>query len=228
MKKTIITIGCIIATSLAFAGGTKTKVEDDGVLSNGFFLNIGVGMPTTILTKYDDIDVSGLTKTQNLGTQPTLEIGNQWYFHTTDNIGFGLKASWFQFGYSSFTNVYQDEVKSSAFDLKVAKVAPMFTYAVNEDIAFDASFEVAPSFLYLQEQEKGNTFLGARNDKVGTFIMGVTFAPGIRFRYTMFSLGYDYSFGTLVGSGTMPDGQSDNTPMSQKVANSRIYLGFQF
>jgi hypothetical protein len=58
--------------------------------------------------------------------------------------------------------------------------------------------------------------------------MGVTFAPGIRFRYTMFSLGYDYSFGTLVGSGTMPDGQSDNTPMSQKVANSRIYLGFQF
>jgi hypothetical protein len=226
MKKIIISVSCLLMTIFAFAGGNKGRVEY-GILSNGFYLNLGIGMPNTTLVEYNNLPssvISNVAKKQSLGTQANLEIGNQWYFHTTDNIGIGLRVSWLQFGYSAFNNVYQPEVTGSAFDTKLVKVAPMFTYAVNEDFGIDASFEVAPSILFMSEQE--SLSIGGSGDKVGTVLFGATFAPGIKLRYTMFCLGYDYSFGTLSGSGTMP--YEDNVVMSQKVSNSRIYLGLKF
>ena len=243
MKKIIISISCLLASIATFAGGNKSKVEEDGVLSNGFFLNLGMGMPNASITNYNGVH-NGPFKSQNLGTQANLELGNQWYFYTSDQIGLGLKASWAQFGFSTFKdnnkNMFASyylsrfttaDIDAYAFDLKLIKIAPMFTYAVNDKFAVDASFEIAPTVNYFQEQEKGYTNLitkaDARNEKVGTVIYGVTFAPGFRVRYSVFAIGYDYSFGSLYGQGTLP-GASTNTNMNQKISNASIYVEFQF
>lgn len=247
MKKIIISISCLLASIATFAGGNKSKVEEDGVLSNGFYFNLGMGMPNASITSYAGQHF-GTFASQNLGTQANLELGNQWYFYTSDQIGFGLKASWAQFGFSTFKdnnkNMFASyyltnqsprfttaDIDAYAFDLKLIKIAPMFTYAVNDKFAVDASFEIAPTVNYFQEQEKGYTNLitkaDARNEKVGTVIYGVTFAPGFRVRYSVFAIGYDYSFGSLSGQGTLP-GASTDYNLTQKISNSRIYLGFQF
>jgi hypothetical protein len=230
MKKIIISVSCLLMTTFAIAGGNKGKVEEDGVLSNGFYLNLGIGLPKSTILTYDGPSMSPFV-TQKLGTQINLEVGNQWYFYTNDNIGIGLKASWLQFGFSKYSeiNKYASKITFSnidgyAFDLKLIKIAPMFSYAVNEDFAIDASFEVAPTVNYFQVQEAG--YVG-RNEKVGSVLFGATFAPGLRVRYSMFAIGFDYSFGTLVGTGTLP-GATTDYGMTQKITNSRIYLGLQF
>ena len=234
MKKIILSVSCLLASAFAFAGGNGIKGDGSGVLSNGFYINLGAAFPTLTWIKNDNISTNTIpfwVQEQKIGTQPNIEIGNQWYFYHNDNFGVGLKAGWFQFGYSAYTNtngfnVFNNgAIKSSALDLRVLKVAPMVSYAINDDFAIDGSFEFAPSLIYLMEQEKGNP---GRNDLVGTVMGGITFSPGLRIRYTMFCLGYDYNFGTLYGKGTIPDGTSDETDMSQKIAGSRVYLGLKF
>lgn len=227
MKKIIVSVACLLATSLSFAGGNKTK-EEDGVLANNFYLNIGMGMPTMQMTKYDG---TSLTKSDvdpnDLGIQGNIEVGNQFYFADVSKFGFGLKASWVQIGIGSVKDYFKDIVGNGvngfSYEAKLIKIAPMATYAINDNFGVDLSFEVAPTILGTQVDE-----ISGRKDNVGTILYGVTFAPGLRVRYSMFSLGYDYSFGSLSGTGTLPNGVSDNKKMSYDVNNSRIYFGFNF
>ena len=143
---------------------------------------------------------------QSLGVQPNIEIGNQWYFWKNDKMGVGMRVSWFQFGYSAY-EVFG--ITSSVIDLRFIKVAPQFTYAFTDKMALDVSFEVAPTF-----------FIGG-----GTLLAGALFAPGVKFRYNVFAVGFDLGFGSLAG------GAASTTSVAIGAINilyPKVYLGFKF
>lgn len=232
MKKSILLIASVMIAFSSFAGGNGylgTKKKGEGVLSNGFYLNLGLGFPSSTTT----INYSGLTatgSTKSLGLQPSLEIGNQWYFWHNDKFGVGLKVSWFQFGYSSFKNDYSSaftNVKNyDNFDIRLLKLAPEFSFAINEDIALDATFEVSPTFMIGGDGYK----FGTKDYANVNMNFGALLAPGIRFRYKVFAVGFDYGFGTLVATSTQViDSETQPTYSGTAVfSNPRVYLGFQF
>lgn len=216
---------------MAFAGGgsiKKIKANEDGPLSNGFYLNLGVSFLNSEITSFNDISIKQ-TSLPSYGVAPTLELGNQFYFYNTDNIGIGLKASWLQLGYSSISktnNVFAD--KGYALNAELIKITPQFTYAFNDKFALDASFGVAPEVFFSNYTESNKTTVRVgKNDNVSSYGIGASFSPGLRVRYGKFALGFDYTFGTLKGSGTLPNLDTDYK-LTQKVNYSRIYLGFQF
>jgi hypothetical protein len=223
MKKIILSVSCLIASSMAFAGGgsiKKISANEDGPLSNGFYLNLGASFLNTEITSYNNVSVKQTTF-PSYGVAPTLELGNQWYFFNTDNIGIGLKATWLQVGYSSISktnNVFAD--KGYAVIAQISKIAPQFTFAFDDKIAVDASFGIAP-------ESNNTTVRVGKNDNVASFVYGTSFSPGLRVRYSKLALGFEYTFGTLKGSGTLPNADTDYQ-LTQKVDYSRIYLGFQF
>lgn len=248
MKKTILLIAAAFTAFTSFAGGNNivglTK-KGEGVLSHGFYLNLGVAFPqANIVVKSFETTVgsvtvnNGTTTTYSQGVRPSLEIGNQWYFWHNDNVGVGLKVSWFQLGYGAYS--LKDVNKSSTsqygmFEARFLKLAPQFTYAINEDIAFDASFEFAPTVNIGGGVDRFDT--GATTGYDITTIdtgFGFLFAPGIRARYKVFALGFDYGFGAINGAqvysySTQYSGAKVNSATytnTQGVA--RIYLGFQF
>ncbi len=244
MKRIILSVSCLIASSMAFAGGgsiKKISANEDGRLSNGFYLNLGASFWNTKITEAVSSSILSPSilaydiskaKSQSLGVMPSLELGNQWYFYNTDSWGVGLKASWLHFGFSSITNAYYTNATGNAYNIQLLKLAPQFTYAINEDMAVDVAFEGGYTFLLQTFKEAdgvvGGPIVGTRRDDVANFSMGILYSPSVRFRYKVFALGYDYSFGTLGGTQTMPDGYSDSEAIVQKISGSRITLGFQF
>ena len=150
-------------------------------------------------------------KSQSLGFMPSLELGNQWYFYNTDAWGVGLKASWLQVGFSNITNAYYTNATGKAYNIQLLKLAPQFTYAINDDMGVDVALEVNPTFLLqtFTEADGGGT-VGTRRDDVANFTFGTLYAPSLRYRYKVFSAGFDFTFGTLKGTQTMPDGYSDS------------------
>lgn len=231
MKKIIISVSCLIASSLAFAGGgsiKKVSANDEGPLSNGFFFNLGTAFTKSQIMEYgaDLTDVSNITKQQSYNIAPTLELGNQWYFYNTDAIGAGLRVSWLQLGYASYNNVDFTGAKGYLLNAQLLKITPQFTFAFADKIAVDASFGFAPTAFFVNDTEPVKRSNG--KDQVSTINYGLNYVPGIRLRYSKFNVGFDYSFGTLTGTGTLPSGISDNEKITKKMSSTRIYLGFQF
>jgi len=241
MKKSILLIASAFIAFSSFAGGNGylgTKKKGEGVLSNGFYLNLGVSFPSAIYTQTKSAGVTVPNATSyvySMGVQPNLEIGNQWYFWHNDKFGIGLKVSWLQLGYSSYSqSTFSSAITSSTwgnFEARFLKLAPEFTFAVNEDLAFDASFEFATS---INAGGGVNRYSSGSGYDITTTQVGFGYflSPGIRARYKVFALGFDYGFGTVnyaaalqYSSNTTGPGTAEYTNV---VANPRIYLGFQF
>ena len=235
MKKVILFVAAVFVAFSSFAGGNGVKAlkkKGEGVLSNGFYLNLGLAFPSAISTiNFNGGNFTG--SSQNLGLQPSLEIGNQWYFWHNKRFGVGLKVSWFQFGYSvpqisssNYSSVATNYTNND-LDIRLLKVAPQISFGITKELAIDLSFEVSPTLnlniVYFKDAN-------ALDNVLSNYNYGALFAPGIRFRYRVFAAGFDYSLGTLNYKGTteinnvkQPDVNGTST-----FALPRIYLGFQF
>lgn len=221
-------------------------------LKGGFFINVGVGFPsqtgdlktettqTPVVNGIEGVETPVKKGTdvssQTLGVLPHVELGNQWYFFKTDKFGIGLRASWIQFGISSFTyspsikfndgtGTLNSEIKGGLYDVRLIKLAPQFTYAITEDMALDFSFEVSPTIAVHAGRKGDDVFLytGA----------GLLYAPGIKFRYNIFAVGFDYGFGSLSTAGGFTDLATTVKSVTTytgriSVGYPRIYAGFKF
>lgn len=217
-----------------------------GMITRGFFLNIGIAFPSqTFTADKATLAVSGSTaqdipfnktsyKNQFYGVQPSIEIGNQWYFWRNPNMGIGLRVSWLQFGASSFQvneDILSEKLNANMIDFRLLKLAPQFTYAFNEKMALDVSFEVAPTvFFGFGSKTKGDTTLTYANTTIG-----LLFAPGLKFRYKKLAIGTDIGFGTPFSFLVLIDekkGSTSNTTATLLGSSStlypRIYAGFKF
>ncbi|MBC7388179.1 MAG: hypothetical protein H7329_03115 [Opitutaceae bacterium] len=229
MKKILLLSAIIMAAAtLTFAGTNGVKSLQGGKgINNGFYLNLGFAFPTMVV-KSNGFSSSA----QSLGFQPNLEIGNQWYFTKNEKMGFGIKISWLQLGYSSYKvsgygNLYSNN--STNVDLRLIKVAPQFTLGLNDDMALDFTVEVSPTLMVGGNTESGYNYLYSA--------AGVLFAPGARFRVKKFAVGVDFGFGSLAYNESRDHQVYYNGYSSTEHVNSsgrasifspRIYVGFKF
>jgi hypothetical protein len=216
MKKVILLASVVCASISSFARDNAflAKKGDKGIISKGFYLNLGVGMPS------GKGDGEGLER-ESFGIQPSLEIGNQWYFFNNDKIGVGLKVSWFQFGFSSHKDT-EFKTKTTTLDLKFLKFGPQFSMALSDNSALDFSVEVEPTY-FIQSYKSTESSIDYSGGGLG---FGLLVAPGARFRYNKFAVGVDCGFGkaTLVGTGDLDGMDSFKVSMLQP----RLYAGFKF
>jgi len=243
MFKKIITLSVLVA--LYFNGNAQEKRRSSkDIISKGFFVNVGLAFPSQTFTvtkvKQDKTTPTGVVTTdstgakydaQSLGILPSIEVGNQWYFWKNEKMGVGLRVSWFQFGFSTYTLndsklIYGSDLNVTNVDLRFIKLAPQYTYALTEDMALDFSFEVAPT-----------VFIGAvaKDDNIyATSSVGLLFAPGLKFRYKVFAAGFDYGFGAPSTAAISTFGNSSDSKLVSTATGTaatsypRIYLGFKF
>ncbi|TAH26607.1 MAG: hypothetical protein EAZ07_03880 [Cytophagales bacterium] len=193
------------------AEGEKTieMTKSKPIISSGFLLNLGFAFPS--------VSVPGAPSSSSF--QTNLEIGNQWYFAKTDKYGIGLKVSWFQFGYGSKSeDLLGKTLRTYNIDLRFIKVAPMFSYAINDDMALDAYVDLSP------------TVIIQGNELIGSIGAGLLFVPGARFRYKKFAFGFDTSIGSMNTASTFVDDDTDFEIPDYKASYfiPRIYVGFKF
>lgn len=195
----------ILSLSLLQANAQEVASKK-GMITNSFYLNIGIAFPSQTFTadkatlavsggSAQDIPFNKTTfKNQSYGVQPSLEIGNQWYFGRNPQMGIGMRVSWLQFGVSSFqvnSDISSDKLNATLIDLRLIKIAPQFSYAFNEKMALDVSFELAPTLFF----GVGFKTISDTTKTYANTTIGLLLAPGLKFRYKKFAVGGDIGFG---------------------------------
>ncbi len=230
MKKSILLISLFFTASLfAEENDTKNvksvKADQEKMLTNGFYTNIGVGLPQSQYLTYKPKGGEKVTiedpETQDLGLSINLEFGNQFYFVNKTKFAFGLRATWLQLGISpSIKYEADDKVTGFYADAKALNVAPQFSFAPNDKFAVDVYVSGGLAGY-------GGSWKVPNLDDAGFGGIGYNVAPGLRFRYQKVALGFDYTYSRLGGNETLPYA-SDDATLTRKVVAPRFYFGIQF
>ena len=227
MKKILLFVASLVISFSSFSEGTESLrklrtfkgLSDKNVVSNGLYLNFGLGFPTF----YDVPHTSSI----NFGIQPSIELGNQWLFYTSQNekFGFGMNVTWFTLGYSSYTENSTDIATgikytgSSSYSnilFSLFRLGPTASFGFTEKLGLDFSFNVIPV---------ANLGVNTTYTDNGYVAYGALFAPSVKFRYDILSVGFETWFGNLTNkqdfNGTTFTGTSN-------VFVPRIILGLKF
>ncbi|WP_028979719.1 hypothetical protein [Sporocytophaga myxococcoides] len=216
MKRIYLFFLLCLLTFSSFAGGnnmiglTSKKSNDDGMISKGFYWNLGIGFPS-----YKSVDYPEF-KRQSQGIQFTLEAGNQWMFVKNDRFGFGMNVSWLTIGGSTYKfenadfNVYD-------INLGLLRFGPMASVGFGDNIAVDVFFNLNPTVKY--------NFWSSGQFESNTLLYGATWTPGVKFRFKKFAVGFENSFGRLK---VVDLDNSDAEDGKISYMNPRILLGMKF
>jgi hypothetical protein len=226
MKKIVLLVASIFAIGSAIAGGDQTNAlvgiqKKKEITHGGFYLHLGLAIPN-FKTKFAKDGES-----KSLGVQPSLELGHNFMFYKTDQIGIGMNVSWFTFGLSSIKSSYKlrnetEYRKTSSVYLSFLKLGPMATYALNDKMAIDAFFDFSPTVYFGTESYSYSTSIKSSSN---AFVLsGVTLSPGAKFRYKKLCVGVEIQFGKLAYVNT------DNSALNSKADYfaPRAMLGFKF
>jgi hypothetical protein len=218
MKKLVILAAIILGIVLS----TSTFAQKDRRLQKGFSISLVTGFPSS---QYGYTKDSQLDTQNKLGGIWGLKIGNRWYFKPKENYGFGLMVNWFDFSMAiKSTTVSGNTSGIGVADFSILQLGPIGTYAVTQDIALDAYYNLRPTIFE-------RVIVPSSGDSYGYAGFGFSNALGGAFRYKVLNIGIEYVFGGINTTYTTTGSSSGSTPSdTQKlVTNSfRILLGVKF
>lgn len=220
MKKNVILLTIVLVAGVT----TSLFAQKDRKLTNGFSINLNVGIPSGDygLSSDDNLD----SKYQ-LGSIWGLQVGNRWYFSPKEKYGFGLMVNWVDItaGVKTGTQSSFDWTRSVA-DVSFFEIGPLGTFAITKDIALDAYYNLRPTgFASVM------LISGSNEDETYTYAgFGFTHAIGAAFRYKALNLGLEFVMGSVNSDGTYSGSYNDEDLGSQKnIANNfRIMIGAKF
>ncbi|MCR6639461.1 MAG: hypothetical protein NVV82_10905 [Sporocytophaga sp.] len=216
MKRIYLFFTLCLLTFSSFAGGdnmiglTRKLGKDDGMISNGFYWNLGIGFPSLKAVDFPD------SKRENQGVQFTLEAGNQWMFVKSSRFGFGMNVSWLTIGGSVYKPEGFDESVYD-FHLGLLRFGPMASFGFGDNLALDVFFNLNPTVKY--------NFWSSDQFDSNTLIYGAAWTPGVKFRIKKFAVGFENSFGRLKAVD-LDNSALDDVKLSYM--NPRILLGMKF
>jgi hypothetical protein len=156
------------------------------------------------------------------GTMFGIQIGNRWYVHNDGTIGVSIMANWLDATYSQKS--YSNDIKRGVLEVALLEVGPGFTYAINDDVAFDIYYNLRPTVMSSIAVDNDNNGLGAAG-------FGITHALGAAIRYKVLYFGAEYVNGKTkgkyveVGDAAIPSGLEDG---KLTVNHMRLLIGFKF
>ncbi len=220
MKRIYLFFTLCLLTFSSFAGGnnmiglTSKMGKDDGMISNGFYWNLGIGFPSYKITEFSGFD------REKQGVQFTLEAGTQWMFVSSDRFGFGMNVSWITIGASSY-KIKDTDSKGFDVHLGLLRFGPMATVGLGDNAAVDVFFNLSPTVKY-------NLVTYANDNQSNNLIYWLAWTPGVKFRVKKFAVGVENSFGKMTFRNL--DDNNSLVKDSYKVSylNPRILLGMKF
>jgi hypothetical protein len=221
MKKYKILITIVLITGLT----TNLFAQKDRKLTNGFSINLNVGIPSGDYGVSEDDNIIDELKMSSIWG---LQVGNRWYFSPKENYGFGLMVNWVDItaGVKSGIKNSYDWARSVA-DVSFFEIGPIGSYVLTKDIALDAYYNLRPTgfasiIMYSSSFEGDETYTFAG--------FGFTHALGAAFRYKALNIGLEYVMGSINSEGTYSSSDWDEDLDSQKnIANNfRIMIGAKF
>lgn len=205
-------------TKLNYPGPTEWDKE---MTDGGFFLNIGLIVPSKLCYMVMAIDDKSLLGSDNFKAGPALELGNMFKIADIGDNALGIRATWLS---GSMTTFSENAMSMTMVQGSVLKIGPYFTYPINDEIAIDGFFQFGPS--YAIDIDVDSTDFG----KAG--YLGATYNIGAGCRYKMFNLGFDTNFGKLKDLDKKAMDGLDNETINDfhkiRASYFRIFLGFRF
>lgn len=221
MRKIGTLLGIILMLGSLTVNGQKA-------IKNGFGLNLIVGIPSS--TYGLDIEATDVPDDIKLGTTFGLQIGNRWYFSPTDQFGVGLMVNWFDITWGGKSaDLTGTSVTRGVLDLSFLEFGPVGTFALSDDMAVDAYYNLRPTFILSAYA----TTIG--NGEIANVTAGVGMSHGLgaAFRYKVFNVGLEYVFGGVTGATTSTTtgdvtATGDIDDIKVNTGSIRLNLGFKF
>jgi len=218
MKKHLILITIILLTGIALS----SFAQKDRKLSKGFSISLVTGFPSS---NYGTPKGTQVDASEKLGGIWGLKLGSRWYFKPNEKYGFGLMVNWIDFSMAMKSSTINGNTSGNAVaDFSFLQFGPIGTYAVTDDIALDAYFNIRPTVFE-------NVIVPSSGDTYGYAGVGTCEALGAAFRYKVLNIGIEYVFGGINAKYTTTGSSSGTNPTDTRklMTNScRILLGVKF
>jgi hypothetical protein len=235
MRTIIISLTLLVSISFAYAGNDPLKKSnetkpfnvtlapqgsDKDIDDGGFFLNIGLRIPTK--NCYIPLGFSN-SSSGHFSPGPNLELGNMFKIAPLGKLSIGVRATWLSASYNSWSN---SDADMSYIQGSVVRIGPYFTIALNEKMAMDIFYQIGASYaLDLQTDT-------AASGRTNAGYLGATSNFGLCFRYKVFVIGVDMNIGNIkyvdkdeydgLSAGMIDDFYKIRT------SAFRIFAGFKF
>jgi len=209
----------LLALVILFSISNNVFSQDGKALKNGFGVQFQIGFPSDMYGLDDRLDADSDNKA---GILFGLQLGNRWYVHKDGKIGISIMANWLDATYSQKS--YDDDSKRGILEIALLEVGPGFTYAINDDVAFDAYYNLRPTIM-------SSVIVDSDNNGIGAAGFGITHALGAALRYKALYFGAEYVMGKTkgkyveVGDGTGIPVLDDGKLV---VNHMRLLVGFKF
>ena len=218
MKYKIVFTFSLIISSIIYT------YAQNAMLEKGFNLKFSFGFPPG---EYGYNGTLPISDDANLKTTFGLEIGNQWYFYTTEQFGIGLDVNWFDIVYGStdFNIPLFGDFTRYTLDGSFLEFGPVATFAISEIFALEGYYNLRPSYL-------ATLFWQNEDDNLLIYDFGFLHGLGMGARIKFVYVGYEYTFGNidgeLQGSGEYEDASELYGRQPMSAGNSKLIIGFQF
>lgn len=217
-----------------------TSIQGDkGITEGGFYLHYTPFLPSSkyLFPKevtsssgtygYGDSEIDDLRDYGKFGFGHGLAIGNMFRLVDSDPLAIGLRVTWFSFGWTVFKPSSSYDISGFAVNLNALKLGPYVTYALNDQMAVDAFYQVSPTLNLGAVAGTDNN-----NNAIVLPIVGAGLAHelGVTYRFDILSVGVGYGLGSTKVSATWDDGSGSTETVKAKYNNShmRIMLGMKF
>lgn len=184
---------------------SKSKKKGNDICKSGFFLNLGVFLPSKNYLMPTDFDN---TSDEKFSLGYNFELGNQFRLVDMDDKALSLKATWLSASYTNYK--YQGKVLINVIHASLVKFGPCFTIATSEDLAVDVFYQVAPTLIWDLDSDMR--------------YFGFTNSIGADFRFKIFTIGFDYNLGNIADL----DSFNESNKYKARTSHLRIFAGFKF
>lgn len=184
--------------------------EDRESHGPGLFANIGLFMPTS---KFMDPYYEPGDDTYNTGF--AAEVGNYFRLFHTERMGLGLRATWIQLKYTTFT--VDDTTTWGNASGSPLRIGPQFSYAIDENMGFDVYYQLGAQYNIEWFPYDG------KNEN--SSFLGVTHEIGFAYRFMFLTAGAGLKF----GNGKNIDNSFSTELFDEKFPTGgfRIFVGIQ-
>jgi len=205
-------IRTLLIASLLLSLMLNTHAQKDRTLSNGFSIQLIVGIPSPEYGVSKDATVD---KEFQFSSLFGLQLGNRWYFTNSDQFGIGLMVNWFDVSSALASyEIQQDEIIRLTVDATFLELGPIGTYAINSDMAVDAYYNLRPTGLATIAIDENSSI---EDDAYGS---GFTHALGAAFRWKVLSVGIESVLGNIK--------DYDDSEIKLQANNFRFVIGVKF
>lgn len=200
-------ITLLLLTALTISIGNAAENE---MLKSGFFIGLSSNVPTK--THFAPVAFSPDESVTKVGAE--LAFGNIFKVAEFSDMAIGIKATWFDFKYSTYKSDYvgADDIPI-VLGISLVRPGLNYSYALSDQIAVDAYIDAGY-----------NTYYDVAYD---AFNIGTTYEVGANFRYDVLCVGFSYEFGRIQDIDYIGDDLfADLT--TYKVSTFNINLGVKF